>query len=1511
MWNQILIICSFMFPSLGQTPLPYYLLLVPAEVHYPSNEKAYVEVTGARENLLLTVTLQTEGSDITLYKQNVSSARSYHSIFFEVPAPSGGIDEVVSMHISLLGPSTQLSKSKKILIRHMGSVSLTQTDKSIYKPGDTVNFWILTFDRDFHYMDDRLSRVELQDPRGNCIEQWLDLQPQKGMVNGSFSLDPESPLGTYVIKSPQSTQTFDVVDSALPTFKVDVILPKVVTIMDVVLKFKVCARFTYAKPVKGDVQVKLCRPAVTYYWHSHGRPMDRCTMHNGQTDKTGCMSVEASTEDFQLSSYDYQMKFEAEASLVEAGTGTRINGTGKCRLTATMASVKMDDTEILDSFYKPGLRYKGNLQVVGPDGSPLKSKTVYLTEQYSNVINERVYETDKNGNVCFTLSSNLWNGGAVSLWATVKKEKPDIKYGELNPHYVDAYITLMPFGTIANSFLKIQPVERPLSCHQVEEIEVDYLIRGSELLAEERQLEIRYVVMGKGNLVLNGHLTITVNRNSVSMGTLKLPLKANADIAPTAFILVYTILNNGHVAADTERFEVERCFNNQVFLSFSKNEVSPGGNVSLHLSAAPGSLCAVRAVDEGVFLMKPDAMITSYKLYKLLALRNRYGYPYRVQEEDITCLAPHRGYYKRSLDAHKRRKRFYEPPAPSSPDVFKLIKRLGLKILTNTIVKKARECNHYPPMAAHSFYGSDYNVMDDFIAPPILMREEIENILNDIINMGEEVAKNIRRDFPETWIWKQVVIGPSGKAAIDVQVPHTITEWMATTVCMADVGLGLAETASLLSFKPMFIQTSLPFSMVRGETFALNASVFNYLNSALMVKVTLPDSAEMRVISNPSSSYTQCLPSQETKVFTWDVTAQQIGSIKMVITTQAINSEDLCGGEKPLVPPNGASDTIIKTLIVKPEGIPVETVQNTILCSPGSLSSEKINISLPPDVVPGSARAEISVVGDLLGNALAGIENLVALPRGCGEQIMIPYAVNVYILRYLERTNRLSDFIRNQGIGYMKNGYQRELNYKRMDGSFSTFGDRDDEGNTWLCAFVMKIFYASSDFIFVDQKHIHDLAQWLKDNQLPNGCFASKGKLFKTSMKGGVNDEVSLTAYVTSALLEIQWPIEDEMVQNALQFLRSAVSEVDDENTLAKLAYIFTLAGDVKTRASTLKQMHKKAVNTGGQIFWPLKRVLEPKSSSPSKPHSFEVETASYMILAHLSTKNPAKTDITTSGGILSWVVTQQNLNGGFASTQDTVVALQAFCRYAELTSTGHVGLDITVKGQSTLHRFLVDDKTQLLRQKKPLPKLPGSYTVMAKGEGCAYLQTILRYNINPSGRSPSFDLQVTTTVEDFNDLNILFLKMNIVARMLSSSMYFRYTGQQPVTNMILIEVDLLSGFSATAETLKELEKHKLVKRIENKGNEVVIYVTELSHDVESFSLSLQQDIPVKDLAAQRVKLYDYYNPEEEEALARLRKSVYQCVMSAIICIPVYRAAGDIKMKSKVAKLQTNNLKFS
>ena len=96
---------------------------------------------------------------------------------------------------------------------------------------------------------------------------------------------------------------------------------------------------------------------------------------------------------------------------------------------------------------------------------------------------------------------------------------------------------------------------------------------------------------------------------------------------------------------------------------------------------------------------------------------------------------------------------------------------------------------------------------------------------------------------------------------------------------------------------------------------------------------------------------------------------------------------------------------------MKPEGYPVEKVQSEFLCrGADQVDKEETitmeNLKLPADLVQGSARAWISVTGDILAPALANLDSLVTLPTGCGEQNMITLVPNIYLLEYLNGTRK-------------------------------------------------------------------------------------------------------------------------------------------------------------------------------------------------------------------------------------------------------------------------------------------------------------------------------------------------------------------------------------------------------------------------------------------------------------------------------------------------------------------------
>ncbi|KTF71653.1 hypothetical protein cypCar_00049519, partial [Cyprinus carpio] len=80
---------------------------------------------------------------------------------------------------------------------------------------------------------------------------------------------------------------------------------------------------------------------------------------------------------------------------------------------------------------------------------------------------------------------------------------------------------------------------------------------------------------------------------------------------------------------------------------------------------------------------------------------------------------------------------------------------------------------------------------------------------------------------------------------------------------------------------------------------------------------------------------------------------------------------------------------------------------------------------------------------------------------------------------------------------------------------------------------------------------------------------------------GGVNDEVTLSAYITTALLELGVQNSDPMVVKSLECLKEASRNITNTYVTALLSYTFALAGDEQMRQNLLSNLDQQAKRQG------------------------------------------------------------------------------------------------------------------------------------------------------------------------------------------------------------------------------------------------------------------------------------------------------------------------------------------
>lgn len=60
--------------------------------------------------------------------------------------------------------------------------------------------------------------------------------------------------------------------------------------------------------------------------------------------------------------------------------------------------------------------------------------------------------------------------------------------------------------------------------------------------------------------------------------------------------------------------------------------------------------------------------------------------------------------------------------------------------------------------------------------------------------------------------------------------------------------------------------------------------------------------------------------------------------------------------------------------------------------------------------------------GDILGPSISGLDSLILMPYGCGEQNMINFAPNVYVLQYLSAVGQADQETAERAVEFMMKG---------------------------------------------------------------------------------------------------------------------------------------------------------------------------------------------------------------------------------------------------------------------------------------------------------------------------------------------------------------------------------------------------------------------------------------------------------------------------------------------------------
>jgi CD109 antigen len=915
---------------------------------------------------------------------------------------------------------------------------------------------------------------------------------------------------------------------------------------------------------------------------------------------------------------------------------------------------------------------------------------------------------------------------------------------------------------------------------------------------------VYYEVVSRGRVVFT------------SSGGKDLSFKVTPAMAPSAKLLVYQILPNSEVAADALPFDAAGEYPQEVTARFDVEQAKPGDTVHVDVQTEGRAKVGLVAVDHSVFILAENRL----NLQQVFAELERL---YMQPQAEL-----HEGEWMGGMPTL----------IPGAEDTFT---DAGMIVLSNHKVPEGKELEPMERLAADGagFGEAMPNAAPATTAGPATTAASSAHAPKQESTGELAEVERVRQYFPETWIWQETLTDDSGKAELEYEAPDSITTWDLRAVAVSpEKGLGIGE-ASLVVFQPFFLQADLPYSAIRGEEFPVKIALYNYLDESQTIQVKLDEADWFELVDDDTVMVT--------------VAGGDVGSAEFTIRPKTIGTQLL----KVTAQSSEAADAVIKSMIVEPEGVGRETVENTVV--PAG-QSRTLSLLLPDllDVVPDSERAYVAVTGSLLAQTIDGLDQLLQMPFGCGEQNMILFAPDAFILKYLKGTGQLKPEIQAKAEMLLVTGYQRELTYRHNDGSFSAFGEQDESGSLWLTAFVLKTFAQAKGLTFIDEAVLSEAADWIVSHQKSDGSFEQVGFIHHEDMMGGVQGKDTLTAYVAIALMEAGY---DGEAGKAIRYLEGRVNDMSkDSYALALTAYALGLAGS--DRASAAKSaLLKLAVEDEDGLHWTAGAIpydggealpdLQRGNAGIARPidnplPSLDIETTGYATLALIASDDRIK-----AGEAAKWLVSQRNSQGGFGTTQDTVVALQALTEFAA-AGAGDTDLTVTIVAGDETQKVKITPENFDVTQVIEVPA-GEAVEVSARGKGEAVVQGVLRYNLPdaPEGRSV-FDIKVDYDTDQVAVNDVVEVKVSVA-----------YNPPEPIkAGMVVLDVSVPTGFAALEESLQALLEDQNIKRFDVAGRKVIIYIEDMNPgDKLSFTFKAQALYPVRAKGAAST-VYSYYTPD-------------------------------------------------
>ncbi|MCE5253032.1 MAG: alpha-2-macroglobulin, partial [Actinomycetia bacterium] len=727
-----------------------------------------------------------------------------------------------------------------------GTLLFLETDKPIYKPGQTIMARLVALDSELKPVQTEAT-VEVQDAKGIKVFKQVVTTDEYGTVTTELPLSTEPNLGVWKLTATAGDVSTEidvrVEKYVLPKYEVKAQLAKEWFLVDETITGHVTSTYSYGLAVRGELKVTASR--YVGEWEEYAT-------YTAPIDGEGGFTIEPAGYVAGVPEAGGLGNVRLDITVVEKATGYEQTTTELVTVAESPVNIRL----IAESAaFKPTLPFSVLVVTETPSGEPVESEVLlevqYTTEDYTEAGRETNTVATKGG---VALAGFSPPKDAVMM--SISASSGNVWAGK------EVGAAYSPSG----SFVHVQQT-------------------GDLALAVGDRADFRVAsTVGAGTLyyevVARGRVVFT------SSGSDEISFQVTPAMAPAARLLVYQILPTGEVAADSLPFDVAGEYPQQVNASFDTAEAKPGDQVDVHVQTEGPAKVGLVAVDHSVFILAENRL----NLQQVFAELERL-------------------YMQPQAELHEADWLWAETlTIPGAKETFT---DAGLIVLSNKDVPEGKEIDS--PMK----YRAGMAEGDMVFAPgaTTAAAETTTTVAGQAATDGAgglAEVQRVRQYFPETWIWAETLTDEAGNATLSYEVPDSITTWDLRAVGLSpDKGLGIAE-ASLRVFQPFFLQADLPYSAIRGEEFPIKIALYNYLDTPQQIQVEIEPAAWFELLEERTTTVT--------------VAGGDIGSAEFRIRPKTIGTQLV----KVTARGPEAADAVLKSMIVEPEGVSRETVENVV-----------------------------------------------------------------------------------------------------------------------------------------------------------------------------------------------------------------------------------------------------------------------------------------------------------------------------------------------------------------------------------------------------------------------------------------------------------------------------------------------------------------------------------------------------------------------------------------------------